>query len=370
MSPHRTSSPPALHRRGFLRLTGGLAAMGAAPWIAGCSDDGGSADGSASEGADGSPAGGGTLSLAFGTQPVIAYGLFFLGQESGAYETEGLDVELVNFDSGAPELEAMAGGSIAAGTMGATPALVANAQGLLDFKVVSVTDSPSEGYALLADQSIASVEDLAGRRVGCPSGSNYQYFLILALQKFGLSIDDVEYLDLEPLDAVAAFIGGELDAVVPPESNRFLIPEQREGTAELFTSPQFTEPPGPTDPFDLFDVIIASQAAIDDERDALLAFLRAFHGPIVGRLRDDPESTYQAVTDYLNTSGAGIEQDAVQNQFEVSTFYDVAEIQELLAGDRVVQSFEGQYQFLVDGGQIDQTGDAAALVDPSLVAEL
>lgn len=370
MKSRRTrSAPVALDRRSFLRLAGsGLLVAGAAPLLGACSDS----EPGAGNGPSGAPsaAGGGTLSLAFGTQPVIAYGLFFLGQESGAYEAEGLELELVSFDSGAPELEAMAGGSIAAGTMGATPALIAAAQGLLDFKIVTMTDSPSEGYVLLADESIGSVPDLAGRRVGCPSGSNYQYFLIRALQKFDLTLDDVEYLDLEPLDAQAAFIGGSLDAVVPPESSRFLIPEQREGTVELFTSPQFTQGPGPTDPFELFDVVVASQAAIEDDREALLAFLRAFHGTVVPQLRAEPDDVYQGVTDYLNSTGADIGVDAVRNQFEVSIFYTVDEIKELLSTGRPVESFERQYEFLVDSGQIDEAGDATALVDPSLVDEL
>lgn len=347
-STHRWQS-----RRRVMSLAGAALLLG----LAAC---GGSGD----AGQEGDAAAG--AELTFGTQPVIAYGLFQVAADEGYFEAEGVAVELVSFDSGSPELEAMSGGSIDAGTMGATPVLVAAAQGLIkDLRVVSITDNPSNGYSILSDASITSVADLAGKTVAGTAGSNYQYFLNRALAKFGLSEGDVEFVNSEPADAQAAFIAGRVDAIVPPESARFLIPERRPDTNVLFTAEQFTEGPGSTEPFDVYDVIVAPASVVEEDGEALSAFLRAFHGPTVDQLRESPEQTYAAVTEWLNSSGqAGVEQEAVESQFTVSEFYSAEEALELMEGDRVSSSLQQQFDFLLSIDRASGELDVETLLDP------
>lgn len=311
------------------------------------------------------------LALSFGTQPVIAYGLFEVAQEHGFYEDAGVDVELVSFDSGPPELEAMSGGSIQAGTLGATPVLVASGQGLIeDLRIVSITDDPSGGYSILSDASITSVADLEGRTVAGTAGSNYQYFLNRALAKFGLSEDDVEFVDSEPPDAQAAFIAGRVDAIVPPESARFLIPERRPDTNVLFTAEDFTSEPGPTDPFEVYDVIVAPGDVVEDQGEALSRFLRAFHGDMVDRLDVSPDETYQEVVDWLNSEGqAGVDEAAVRNQFELSAFYGAEEVVELMQDGSLSASLQLQFDFLVDAGRASGELDVESLIDTSVIEQ-
>jgi NitT/TauT family transport system substrate-binding protein len=323
----------------------------------------------AGAGASGSGSGSGSKSLSFGTQPVIAYGMFQVAQDKGYYKKQGVSVKLVSFDSGSPELEAMAGGSIQAGTMGATPVLTAAGQGLIkDLKIISLTDNPSGGYSILADPSIKSVADLKGKKIAGTAGSNYQYFLNRALAKYGLSENDVEFINAEPPDAQAAFLARRVDAIVPPESARFLIPEKRPDTKVLFTAADFTKGPGATDPFDVYDVIVAPGSVVKDRTDVLASFLAAFHGDTVRQLNDDPTGTYTAITNWLNSAGqAGVKQDAVQNQFKLSTFYGPAEVRKLMKSDRVVKSLQQQFEFLVKAGKASGELDARSLIDTTVI---
>ncbi len=108
-------------------------------------------------GGSSSSGGGGNQDLSFGTQPVIAYGMFDVAQRNGYYTKRNVKVNLLSFDSGSPELEAMSGGNIQAGTMGATPALTAAAAGLIkNLKIISLTDNPSGGYSILSSRELTA----------------------------------------------------------------------------------------------------------------------------------------------------------------------------------------------------------------------
>lgn len=352
---NHTSRVRSSRSRMALRLGGlALAAVTAAA-LAACSTPAASAPDDGDE----------TTTMNFGIQPVIAYGMFQVAQEDGFFTDSNVESTLISFDSGSPELEAMAGGSIDAGTMGATPVLIAAAAGLIsDLKIVSITDNPSNGYSILSDPSITSVADLKGKTIAGTAGSNYQYFLYRALEKYGLTDADITFVNAEPADAQASFIAGRVDAIVPPESARFLIPERRPDTNVLFTAEDFTSGPGSKEPFDVFDVIVAPGAKASDP--ALASFLEAFHGPTVSKLRDDPDAVYSQVTTWLNSATqAGIEQDAVKNQFDVSTFYDAQEALDLMSGDRVVSSLQQQFDFLVSAGRATGKLDASTLIDTS-----
>lgn len=347
-----SARPSRVSRRFFLAATAALAAVG----LAACG--GGGAGGE-----------GGMKQFSFGTQPVIAYGMFEVAKDGGAYKEKGVETNLVSFDSGSPELEAMAGGSIKAGTMGATPVLIAAGQGLIkDLKIVSITDNPSNGYSILSRSDLGTVADLKGKTVAGTAGSNYQYFLFRALEKFGMSETDINFVNAEPADAQAAFIAGRVDAIVPPESARFLIPERRPDTKVLFEAKDFTTGPGPTEPFDVFDVIVAPDAVARDPESGLPEFLAAFHGPTVSKLKTDPSGVYDQVTKWLNgVTQAGITKEAVQNQFEVSTFYGQDEVLELMEGERMEKSLQQQFDFLVSAGRAKGSLDAANIISTDAI---
>ena len=59
-----------------------------------------------------------------------------------------------------------------------------------------------------------TVQDLKGKTIAFSRGSNAHYFLIKALERAHLSLDDIRQANLSPTDARAAFESGSIDAWV------------------------------------------------------------------------------------------------------------------------------------------------------------
>jgi aliphatic sulfonates family ABC transporter substrate-binding protein len=141
-------------------------------------------------------------------QPVI-------GQELGYFKEEGLDVELVTFSYGPPIIEAFTSKDVDFGLLGDLPAYSGIANGV-DITIVA-TYSTSETHIALAVRdasNIKKLEDLKGKKISVPFGSNSQPLLYLYLQKAGLKDTEVEIINLSFNDSVSAIAAGRIDATV------------------------------------------------------------------------------------------------------------------------------------------------------------
>ncbi len=65
---------------------------------------------------------------------------------------------------------------------------------------------------VIAQPGIASIKDLKGRTVAVPEGTTGDMLLRLALQKAGMSLDDVKRITMDPSTIVTAFASGQVDA--------------------------------------------------------------------------------------------------------------------------------------------------------------
>jgi NitT/TauT family transport system substrate-binding protein len=79
---------------------------------------------------------------------------------------------------------------------------------------VLATDLSRGGDGILAANDIQSVSDLKGRSVAVLSGSASLFYFNVVLNAFGLSLADVELVDLSAEDAATAFMLQEVDAAV------------------------------------------------------------------------------------------------------------------------------------------------------------
>jgi NitT/TauT family transport system substrate-binding protein len=122
------------------------------------------------------------------------------------------NLKRVQVTSGAAALQFVSAGSIQGVTeSGSIPMIIAAQQGV-DYKIVWVEDNISN--VLVVKPGITSVADLKGKRVSAPAGSVMEFQLDALLEKAGLTRSDVEYINLPPPDAAAAFSAGNLDAVL------------------------------------------------------------------------------------------------------------------------------------------------------------
>jgi NitT/TauT family transport system substrate-binding protein len=126
----------------------------------------------------------------------------FIAQERGYYQEEGIVVEEIPFDTSTTMLPALAAGQIDVATGGIAAGLFnAIAQGItvrIVLDVWSATPGNEAGGLLVRKDLVDSgqvrtMADLRGRRIGITSrGHATEFSLDLALQREGLTVDDVE----------------------------------------------------------------------------------------------------------------------------------------------------------------------------------
>lgn len=132
--------------------------------------------------------------------------------------TAGLDLEVEWIDglSSGPEIiAAIAGGSVDVGKIGEFPVVTNYGGGETPvFEVVGYAVRGTDSLLFVsADSGIEAVEDLAGRTVGTQIGTGSQLLLETSLAKGGLTIDDVNLVNLDNGSWLSAYTSGEVDAV-------------------------------------------------------------------------------------------------------------------------------------------------------------
>ena len=283
-------------------------------------------------------------------------GVCALAEQKGWFKDAGLDLrtELFTGAGGPKLLQAMGGGSIGIGSVSATAALLALGSGAVPLRIVSISTDPAPVFAILSAPEIDSVPKLAGRKVATTAGTGLQYFLVRALAKHGMTLKDVEFVNLPVGDAQAAFLAGRVDAVVPSLTGRYYVRTLRKDTRELFTHDAFTRPPGPTTPFEDYDVFVAPASVVQSAGPALRAFLSVYHGKAVPFLRDPATQAdaIGAITRYVNTEQKSpTDEAAMREQLSKSGFFDVAQTQRILRSDGFRAGLEDQVRFLTDAKQ-------------------
>lgn len=146
--------------------------------FAGCSNSSSSSDsgsGSSSEGSKAEVVNIATMNLVNGD---------LIAQYEKYYETElGVDVKLVNFDSGKDVNTALAAGSIDIAELGSAPTANGISSGL-DYKVFWVGDilGSAESLVVKNDLNAKSLSDLKGKKIATPFASTSHYSLLNALK--------------------------------------------------------------------------------------------------------------------------------------------------------------------------------------------
>ncbi|AVO38433.1 ABC transporter substrate-binding protein [Pukyongiella litopenaei] len=169
------------------------------------------------------PAGAGDRpNIEFLYSPFADYAPFFVAKEMGFFDEFGADVTLSPKGNTAETIQMLASGNIETGgatwgaglfnalSRGATVSIIATLARMPD-----TVPSPSPFMVSQAawDDGIRTVADLKGKRVGIPGPGGFgMYSVAKALEKGGLTIDDVEAVYLPPPATAAAFANGALEA--------------------------------------------------------------------------------------------------------------------------------------------------------------
>lgn len=143
----------------------------------------------------------------------VGNGPLYLAQGLGYYEDEGVDVELSIMDDISMRFAAYYGGQLD-GMSTALAAYILNAKENAVSSVVLMLDDSRGGDGMVANKDITSIKDLKGKKVAFKQSSISEWYLAYLLQENGMSMSDIEPVNMEPGAAGTAFIAGKVDAAV------------------------------------------------------------------------------------------------------------------------------------------------------------
>ncbi|MCG8350923.1 MAG: ABC transporter substrate-binding protein [Chloroflexales bacterium] len=157
------------------------------------------------------PDAGATLKIGYSTW--VGYGPLFIARENQYYEQNGIQVELVKIEDPKLRFAALAAGQLD-GLVSTLDALALYVKPELQLKAVLALDTSNGGDGIVATTDIASAADLKGKKVAFNPGSVSDFYINYVLQENGMSIEDVELVNMKQDDAGAAFVAGKVDAAV------------------------------------------------------------------------------------------------------------------------------------------------------------
>lgn len=137
----------------------------------------------------------------------------WLGEVEGIWERNGVKLQPVRFDTGVALSQALSGGSVDVAVMGA---VISNFPALGGSKIFLVNDVEYDTAQLWAhpEQGIASVKDLAGKRILTTHGTTAHVYLHTALKANGVDPGTVKVVNASMPAAVSGFIAKAAPAVV------------------------------------------------------------------------------------------------------------------------------------------------------------
>lgn len=162
-----------------------------------------------------------------GINNVISDVVFHLAQERGFFKEQGLEVDLVTFDSGPKMIAPLGAGQIDVGAGASSAGLYNAAARGIDIKVVADKGSTPKGYDymplmvrkdLVDSGKVKTVADLKGLKVGAVGpGAATNAKLAHILGTAGLTYKDVNNNYIGYPQQIAAFTTGAIDAAITTE---------------------------------------------------------------------------------------------------------------------------------------------------------
>jgi sulfonate transport system substrate-binding protein len=128
---------------------------------------------------------------------------------------EGVDLSFPEITEGPKQTAALAAGEIGiASCLGSTSAILAASEGL-DVRIIGIySRAPKAFMIIVKDPAIKSVKDLRGKKVAGPKGTILHQLLAAALDKDGMSVKDVEFVQMDLSSGANALATGSVDAAL------------------------------------------------------------------------------------------------------------------------------------------------------------
>lgn len=257
------------------------------------------------------------------------------------FQKDGIKINWVSINSGAQQAQAMAAGSLdVSAVMNTASLLMANGAGNKVLVATGVA-RPTQVFAVVgkAGQQM-KIEDLKGKKVAGPKGTVLHQVLVAALKSKGMSINDVEFIQMDPGKAYAALIGKHVDAALLAAS--LIIKSNQAGAKTVVTADGLVNPL----------LVMAVSEKFAKENSALLERIVKVHRQTTKWIYDNYD---QAIA--MGAKEAGVSLQDADKLAKWSHYFDVIT-------DEDLQSLKSDQAFLLENNMMQNKVNTDQLVLP------
>jgi putative hydroxymethylpyrimidine transport system substrate-binding protein len=193
----------------------------------------------------------------------------FIAQENGYYDDENLDVTIYTPDDPSTVLLTVGAGQDDFGLSYQSVVLLAMEQDVPVVSIAALVQHPLNSVMALESSGIARPSDLGGKKVGFPGIPTDSLLLETMLQADGITLDDVEMVNVG-YDLVPALISGQVDAIVGAYWVHESISAENQGfPVSIMRMEEWGIP-------DFYEIVmVASEDMVNDDPDLAQRFMRA-----------------------------------------------------------------------------------------------
>lgn len=152
-----------------------------------------------------------TSPLRIGTNLWTGYETLYLARDLGYYDNQ--PIKLIDYPSGTEEVRSYRNNEIEGAGLSIDQVLVLAAT-QENIKIIAIMDFSNGSDVILGKPEITNIKALKGKRVGVEATALGAFFLTRALEKNGMSIQDIQLVSLELTEHERAYKQGKIDAVV------------------------------------------------------------------------------------------------------------------------------------------------------------
>ena len=230
----------------------------------------------------------------------VAYGPIVepqgVAHQLGWFEQDlGVPIDWITLNGGAATIAALQSGSLQIGCGTGTPPITAAVSQGIPLDLFWIQDNAPE--SLVVKPGISSLQDLKGKKVTTLIGSTMYYDLVVALNKEGIALSDVQVVDLPVDQGAAAFKRGDVSAdfTVPPFDQQLVDA----GGVLLMSRQQAFEKYG----YALFDACFTSRDWASQHQDVLAKWV-SVENRAIDYVKTNPDAAYAADAKLLGITSA------------------------------------------------------------------
>lgn len=199
-----------------------------------------------------------------------------------AFAKFGIKIENPVITSGAQQTQAIAAGEIdIASVLGGTSAILARANGV-DLKVVAAyARSPKAYFLMTRADGPTKIADLKGKKIAGPKGTVLNQLLVAALASQKLTLNDVEYINMDLPAARAALLAGQVDVATLAGADVTVV--EKAGGKPLTSGEGLIKP----------TTVIGARAAFAEQHPELLAAYFEAHKKALDFMAKNPEEALE-----------------------------------------------------------------------------